>query len=179
MHSQQCIQTVPYGKLGMSLSRSLTLAMRRPSTSLLHLRPWLARSYASASTQAQPSHPEEDRHVSIERYTQHKQRALARSEAFTQTSLKQELRYLGDPVKLADHISDLLRKDQNQKAYELVKISSRNLQCTVSWNYLIDYEMRKGRVGDACKLYSDAREHYPKKIPFANILEDEETSSTS
>lgn len=141
----------------MSLSRSLTLAIRRPSTSLLHLPPWLARSYASASTLPQPSPPEEDRHVSVEHYTQHKQRALARSEAFTQTSLNQELRYLGDPRKLADYIHSLLRKEQKQKAYELVKISSRNLPCTVSWNHLIDFEMSKGRVGEACKLYNDMK----------------------
>lgn len=73
--------------------------------------------------------------------------------------MERELLYLGDPRKLADYIHSLLCKDQNQKAYELVKMSSKRVPCTVSWNHLIDFEMSQGRVGNACKLYNEVREH--------------------
>lgn len=154
----QCIQTLRPGKVNVSLSRSSTFAIRCQSTRLLHLPPWLARSYAWGATAAKPSQLEEDRPSSVDCYTPHKQRALAQSEVFSQTSLKQELRYLTDPRKLADYILTLLRKDQIQKAYELVKISSGDLPCTVSWNHLIDFEMSQGRVGNACKIYNDVWE---------------------
>lgn len=69
--------------------------------------------------------------------------------------LEQELRYLKDPLKLANHTVKLLRTEQHQKALELVKLGSRDVACVVSWNHLIDYEMSKGRVNAALKLYNE------------------------
>lgn len=168
----RCIRTVSYGKADMPLARSLTFAIRPQSVCLLHTQPWLARSYALVSAPLQFEDPSLDD-------IKWKQLALARSEVFTQTSLEQELRYLRDPRKLADYILSLLRKDQEEKAYELVKMSSKNLPCTVSWNHLINFEMSQGRVGNACKIYNDVREHRSERRPIANIPQDEEASSTA
>lgn len=147
----QCIRTALHGKGDMSLSQSLTCTIRRPSTRL-RLPSWLARSYTRVLQLGQVKPP------SVDNYTEHKQRALARSEVFTQSSLEKELQYLKDPRKLADHIHNLLGKDQYLKAYELVKMSSKDLPCTVSWNHLIDYEMSQGRAGNASKIYNDVWE---------------------
>lgn len=173
----QCIRTGSDGKADKFLSRFLTSATHRHSTRLLRLPPWLAQSYASVSTPAKPSQSEKDKPSSVEQFTLHKQRALARSSVFTQTSLEQELRYLKDPRKLADYIDILLHKDQFGKAYELVKKSSRDLPCTVSWNHLINFDMSTGRVGNACTLYNDVGKRRLEEIHITNTPRDEEESS--
>ena len=73
------------------------------------------------------------------------------------SALEKELRYLQDPMKLAENTISLLRKDGFEKALALVKMSSKNMACTVSWNHLMDYEMFKGRVSNAMKIYNDVR----------------------
>lgn len=82
---------------------------------------------------------------------------LSRVPHFERAVLEKELRYLHDPLKLADHTINLLKKGDYHKALELVKMSSRNMSCTVSWNHLMDYEMYKGRVSNAIKIYNDVQ----------------------
>lgn len=74
---------------------------------------------------------------------------------FDRSALEKEVRYLKDPLKLADHTIKLLKKNDQAKAYELVKMSSKSIACTVCWNHLMDYEMAKGRVSSAMKIYND------------------------
>ena len=75
---------------------------------------------------------------------------------YKRSHLELELRWLKDPVRLADHTVKLLHEDAFDKALELVRLaSSKQVQCTVSWNHLIDYEMSKARVTNAIKLYND------------------------
>lgn len=71
------------------------------------------------------------------------------------SNLERELRWLKDPVKLADHTVKLLREDDLEKALETVRLASKYMECTVSWNHLIDYEMSKARVAVAVKLYNE------------------------
>ena len=77
-------------------------------------------------------------------------------ESYKRSNLQLELRWLKDPVKLADHTVKLLREDDLTKALELVRLASKDVECTVSWNHLIDYEMSKARVAAAVKLYNEA-----------------------
>ena len=72
-----------------------------------------------------------------------------------EANLRLELRWLKDPVALADHSVKLLRKDDHVKALDLVRLASRDVECTVSWNHIIDYEMSKARVNNAIKLYNE------------------------
>lgn len=58
-------------------------------------------------------------------------------------------------MKLADHTVKLLQEDDPEKALGIVKLASKDVECTVSWNHLIDYEMSKARVTNAVKLYND------------------------
>ena len=76
---------------------------------------------------------------------------------FDRAALEKEIRWLRDPMKLSEHTVTLLRKDEYQKALELVRMSSRTMACTVSWNHMLDYEMYKGRVSNAMKIYNDVR----------------------
>ena len=76
----------------------------------------------------------------------------------TQYALEQELRFLRDPLKLADNTVSLLKTGQHEKAGQLVRMASRSMACTVSWNHMMDYEMSKGRVSRAMTIYNDVHE---------------------
>ena len=70
-------------------------------------------------------------------------------------TLEKELRYLTDPLELAKRTVDLLRSGDHAHALELVRLASRTMPCTVSWNHIIDFAMSKDRVNDACKTYNE------------------------
>jgi hypothetical protein len=70
---------------------------------------------------------------------------------------RQELVWLGDPLKLAGHILDVLRKGRFDEAEHLVRAASKNIQCTVSWNHLVDWQMSQGKVKGAVKTYNEVR----------------------
>lgn len=72
-----------------------------------------------------------------------------------QRHLGKELRYLQDPLKLAENTIDLLRKDDHVKALDLVRQASKTISCTVSWNHLVDYSLSTGRAKDAVKIYNE------------------------
>ncbi len=95
------------------------------------------------------------RKVLLNQYGEQKRNAVARGQQFQRTNLEQELRYLKDPLKLADHIRGILRHDEDKKALEIVRAASRDVQCTVSWNHLMDYQMSKGRVNASLKMYNE------------------------
>ena len=66
-----------------------------------------------------------------------------------------ELRHLRDPLQLADHVRDMLRNKNEKKALELVRAASKDVDCTVAWNHLMDYGMSKGMVNPALKYYNE------------------------
>lgn len=73
--------------------------------------------------------------------------------------LRIELRWLGDPLKLSDHIDKLLRHQNWDKALALVRLAERGAAHTVSWNHLLNYQMKTGQVKAAIKLFNEVRGH--------------------
>ncbi len=69
--------------------------------------------------------------------------------------LEKELVWLQDPLKLAENTVSLLKDNKSEKAIEIVRMASKNVSCSVSWNHLIDYEMSKGSVHKAIKIYNE------------------------
>ena len=77
---------------------------------------------------------------------------------YSESNLKRELVWLADPLRLAQEVVKLLKLDSDQghaKAEGLVRLASKQMACTVSWNHLIDYEMSKGSVKHALKHYHE------------------------
>ncbi|KAI9761796.1 MAG: hypothetical protein M1835_008109 [Candelina submexicana] len=72
-------------------------------------------------------------------------------------ALGQEIRYLKDPMKLADHIRYTLRDGNLVKAVALARMASKDAQCIVSWNHIIDFQMTQGRVNAALKTYNEMK----------------------
>ncbi len=71
--------------------------------------------------------------------------------------ISKHLQYLNDPLKLSNFVRDKLRRDEFDLALTLVHAASKNNQCTVSWNHLVDWQMSKGRMNAAIKTYNDVR----------------------
>ena len=114
---------------------------------------WTRRGYATEATSF------ENRPVQIHPppapYVGRSNRPTKQETPFKKKNLEEELRWLKDPLKLATKVVDLLRQDEFQKALELARLASKDIQCTVSWNHLVDYEMSKGRVTNASKIYNE------------------------
>ena len=68
-----------------------------------------------------------------------------------------ELKYLQDPLKLADSILHTLRGNDLSKALGLVRLASKNMECTVSWNHIIDWLMARRDTKSAFKLYNEMK----------------------
>ncbi|KAL9118087.1 MAG: hypothetical protein Q9187_005372 [Circinaria calcarea] len=131
-----------------------TPASRRQT---LKFRAWTPRTYATATATAHVDGGLQDQQVHpAERNSQKRQLGLKGSE-FKRTELEQELRYLRDPLKLAENTLSLLRQDAHQKALELVRVASRTMACTVSWNHIIDHDMAHGKVSAAIKTYNEMK----------------------
>jgi hypothetical protein len=69
--------------------------------------------------------------------------------------VQKELIYLGDPLKLANHVFNLLRQDKFDDAELLVQTASKSFPCTVSWNHLINWQLSQGKVNGAIKSYNE------------------------
>jgi len=71
--------------------------------------------------------------------------------------VKKHLQYLKDPLKIAEHVKATLDKDKFDEALLLTRNASRDALVTVSWNHLIDYQMKQQRLHGAIKLYNEMK----------------------
>lgn len=87
-------------------------------------------------------------------------------------ALLKELEYLPDPLKLAEHIHYVLRNAQPEKALDLVRLASKDRQCIVAWNHIIDFHMKAGRVSEALKFYNEMkkRAQFPDAHTYTLLL---------
>ncbi|KAK0623622.1 hypothetical protein B0T14DRAFT_602167 [Immersiella caudata] len=73
-------------------------------------------------------------------------------------AVKKHLQYLSkDPFKIQEHVLRILEKGNFEEALLLVRKASRDTKITVSWNHLIDYEMKNQRLHAAIKLYNEMK----------------------
>lgn len=71
---------------------------------------------------------------------------------------KRELRFLQDPLELADFVKKQLVKNKITEAQQLVIMASQSMDCVVSWNHIVDYLFAKGKINEAFKVYNDVRQ---------------------
>lgn len=72
-------------------------------------------------------------------------------------TLKRELQYLKDPLKLADHVRRTLQRGDVEKALGLTRIASKDMECIVSWNHIIGHLLSQKQITAAMKLYNEVR----------------------
>ena len=116
--------------------------------------PWSCQSYATAN-KARDESEERGQQVHLKKHVNRQPATVGKFKQFSRTDLEQEIRYLSDPLKLAQNTLDLLHKDEAAKALEIVRLASRTTASTVSWNHIIDYHLSKGRVAESLKVYND------------------------
>ncbi|ROW14954.1 hypothetical protein VPNG_03384 [Cytospora leucostoma] len=70
---------------------------------------------------------------------------------------KIELSYAKDPYHIADNVQTKLKGGEFEKALLLTREASRDKQCVVSWNHLIEYEFKKQKIHAAIKLFNEMK----------------------
>lgn len=73
----------------------------------------------------------------------------------TEASMNKHLQYLRDPLKLSEYVRTTLRNDDFETAEKVVHYASKKMQCVVSWNHLVDWQLSKGRMNAAIKIFND------------------------
>jgi len=69
--------------------------------------------------------------------------------------MRRTLKLLKDPLKLAEHVRKCLKDDDFDTTLATVRAASKNVQCTVSWNHLIDWQLSRGKMNAAIKTYNE------------------------
>lgn len=86
----------------------------------------------------------------------HKKRDRAKRPAADQDFvIRKHLSYLKDPLKLADFVRTTLRSNDFETALEVTRAASKSMQCTVSWNHLVDYQLEQKKINAAIKTYNE------------------------
>ncbi|KAI0024919.1 hypothetical protein F4780DRAFT_775399 [Xylariomycetidae sp. FL0641] len=70
---------------------------------------------------------------------------------------QKQLQYMDDPFHINNHVRTLLEKDKYEEATLIARKASKNYKVTVGFNHLIDYQLRKGRIHPAIKLYNEMK----------------------
>ncbi|PVI06242.1 pentatricopeptide repeat protein-like protein [Periconia macrospinosa] len=85
---------------------------------------------------------------------------------------KKELQWLKDPLEVAGFVKKELRKDKEKEMIQLVRMASHSMQCTVSWNHIIDHYMAQGKVSNAMKTFTEMkkRAQFPDSYTYTIIL---------
>ncbi|MCJ1339131.1 hypothetical protein MMC09_004420 [Bachmanniomyces sp. S44760] len=78
-----------------------------------------------------------------------------RAHTFTRTELQKEMRYVKDPVKLAEVTLRILRQGDTQSALNVVRHASKSMNCTVAWNHIVDKYMTNGKTTPAIKTFNE------------------------
>lgn len=106
----------------------------------------------------------------------------AKKDADLDFVVRKQLRYLKDPLKLAEHVRKSLRDDDIDIALAVVQGASKSMQCTVSWNHLIEWYLSKGKMKYAFRTYNEVK-HIPQLWINSLLIflggEDEETITNS
>ena len=132
-----------------------------------------AASTAAATKQARPNDL-----ISTEQFNEgdafdeadaKKQKGLAIKD---ERALRTELKYLSDPLKLAEHVRYTLRCNKPDKALDLCRLASKHQEVIVSWNHCVDWHMSQGRVDEAIKIYNEMkkRAQFPDSYTYTLLL---------
>ncbi|KAL2020350.1 hypothetical protein VTK56DRAFT_8479 [Thermocarpiscus australiensis] len=79
--------------------------------------------------------------------------------------VSKHLQYLKDPWHIAEHVRKALEKGSYDEALLMARKASRDGKVEVSWNHLIDYQMKNKRLHAAIKLYNEMKKR--AQIPNA------------
>ncbi|EEY20898.1 pentatricopeptide repeat protein [Verticillium alfalfae VaMs.102] len=87
-------------------------------------------------------------------------------------AVKKHLERMDDPFIIAQHVSRTLAKDRYDEALLLVQQASKTAQCVVSWNHLIDFQMKNQKLNAAVRLLNDMKKRgqHPDELTYTIIF---------
>jgi len=83
-----------------------------------------------------------------------------------QWRVRKHLQHMEDPYKIAEHVEKTLQRDGFEEALRFTRTASKDRQCVVSWNHLIDYQFKQQRLHSAIKLYNEVRSKTAPPMPY-------------
>ncbi|KUI60543.1 hypothetical protein VP1G_07748 [Cytospora mali] len=166
-HPQQHAPKVLIKGVAMYVCRA---CVRRASTSLPRQIPAAQNATAAPlRTFATTSFLQQDQHYDWSRFEKDVKRQVKQMppddrEDFEKKTLermrratKKELQLTTDPYHIADNVLTKLKGGDFEKALLLTREASRDKQCVVSWNHLIEHEFRNKKIHSAIKLYHEMK----------------------
>lgn len=87
------------------------------------------------------------------------------------TARRNELRFLKDPLEVANFVRKELQKDKVNEMVQLVRMASHSMKVVVSWNHIVDYYMAHERISEALKLYNEVRIDLRMPIPLLMMMD--------
>lgn len=87
----------------------------------------------------------------------HKEKEDKKQKSFEKLkrATRKELQYTKDPYHIAENVSKKLKEGDFEKALLLTQQASVEKQVIVSWNYLIEYQLKNQRLHSAIKIYNE------------------------
>ncbi|KAI0146035.1 hypothetical protein F4776DRAFT_653328 [Hypoxylon sp. NC0597] len=70
---------------------------------------------------------------------------------------QKQLQYLKDPLHIANYVKKTLAKGDFEEAALVTRKASKDTKVVVSWNHLIDYQLRHDKLHAAIKLYNEMK----------------------
>ncbi|KAJ9609679.1 hypothetical protein H2200_006007 [Cladophialophora chaetospira] len=94
---------------------------------------------------------------------------------YLQRAMREEVKFLEDPLKLAQNIVEKLRDHKLDEALELVRASERandgkGVANVVSWNHIIDWLMSQEAPGEAWKVYNEMKKRGNKPDSYTYTI---------
>ena len=74
-----------------------------------------------------------------------------------EAAVRKRLELFPDPYHIAQHVTAALEKGSFDEALLMTRLASRKAKVEVSWNHLIDYQLKNKRLVAAIKLYNEVR----------------------
>lgn len=84
----------------------------------------------------------------------------------TDYAVLKALKFLKDPLKLAEHVRISLKAGDFDTTLAIVRAASKDVQCTVAWNHLIDWQLSQGKMNAAIKTYNEMKKR--AQVPDAH-----------
>ncbi|KAI1096574.1 hypothetical protein F5B19DRAFT_151886 [Rostrohypoxylon terebratum] len=75
----------------------------------------------------------------------------------TEWAARKHLQYLKDPLDIANQVKRSLASGKFEEAAIMTRRASRDTKVVVSWNYLIDYQLKNDRIHAALKLFNEMK----------------------
>ena len=168
---QRCLQALAYRSNCSPTFRSKSLPLAKKTGKICQLQRYstevepirntgfLSEHLAARGASKERWYPSKERNARIlaqkhRRSEPHEPSSDTRSD-LDERVLWLELDHLKDPLRLADRIWNILCQDDVDKATALVRMASPRMECVVSWNHIIDWNMSKGKVNTALKIYNE------------------------